>query len=963
MISSLYLQFEAQVKRTPSAICLQDADQQLTYFEALNCIHNLANKLHAKGIKQNAVIGLYSEKTIESVLCFFALSLLGTTVVTLDVAFPVNMINFILKDANVSWIIKNSNMNFNAFTPEIFLSDLLCFEDKFNQTKLNFNPSFGNNQIAWIVYSSGTTGNPKGIAITHTAIIHSIYTRYKFSDYKINDLVLCCIYFYWEVFRPLFRGACAYVLSDEKLLDFKSYCKIIYQAKISETLWTPSFAQMLLQCLSLDELNQLKSLKRVWLNGEVVARQLTELALDKLPEVNFFNLYSISETFDIAAISLRQQQVSKDGFASIGKPLEGVKTWILDNDGEICPTYKSGELYLSCESLAQGYLNREDLNSQSFITIDKLNQNNRIFRTKDVAYKNEQGEIFILGRNDHIVKLRGYNISLLAIEDTIKRVLPVKECIVDLIGKTAVDNTIVCAISPKNETEFKEKFLLNKETGISLKLQNLLADYLPHYAVPTKFFLMEKIQWNQYSAKLNRKLTAATLKEHNKQDKIVNNSPEEKLREIWHNILNIPLECISNESDFFVLGASSLHLMQYVQQVDKIFNIKFNLSSLYQYADFKSHVEWINTQKTECINDFAAILDDISFNIPVTTAKLSCLNLKNAKKVLITGVTGFLGSHWLAHALTVTSCDYYCLVRAKSTQDGMLRLKQVFKRYSLNASLLDGRIKIITGSLDKFHLGINDHNWDFLVNNIDMILHVGAIVNMLYPYQKLKDVNVEGTKTLLLMATTGFLKPFILISSDAVSNSSTNLKNDSINDLTYGYAQSKWAQEQLVQKISDSHQIPYLIFRLGNLGPSLITGAYNQDDANYLFLQFIKNQKIIPEKFAIEFTPVNKMVEFITNESCNKISNNIYPLTSFNIIKYNQVNAYFVNANFKTLDLSSWMSLLELKEPILKVLWNLNLFKANQYSEFLERDCLTLDNQDLQKSLNILTAQRVTEEQ
>lgn len=959
MLKSLYLQFAAQVKDSPDAICFIDDKNQLTYQQALYHVLDIANKLHSKGVKKGDVLGIYSEKNIESILCFLATSYLGATVLTLDVAFPEKMIRFILDDANVNWLITNSEINFTPSIEQMSLPHLVSINPAIKKPALNlFEPDSSNN-IAWIVYSSGTTGNPKGIEISNQAILNSIFSRYDFSDYKKDDVVLCCIYFYWEIFRPLFRGAAAYILTDDKLLDFKEYLKIIQKQQITETLWTPSFAQMLLQCISNDELPLLSSLKQVWLNGEVVCRQLAELTLEKLPTVNFFNLYSISETFDVTAMPIHKQKISKNGFASIGRPLKGVSTWILDNEHNISPLYHTGELYISSLSLAKGYLNREDLNKESFIKIEKIAKNERIFKTKDIAYKNSDGEIFILGRNDHIVKLRGYNISLLAIEDIIKRVLPIKECIVDIIGTNPVEQTIACTISPQNPAEFINKFNLDETTGISSTLQNLLADSLPHYAVPTKFFLLETVQWNKYSAKVNRKASSLANNLQNKTENLAENqnSNEDKLRQIWHKLLHVPSQAIELDSDFFAYGANSLHIMQYIQQISDVFNIQLSLAKIYQFPDFKDHLNWIEDNTVESFDVTNQIQKDLEYNFSTSYKNSRCSNLQDAKNVLITGVTGFLGAHWLAHLLETTNCKYYCLIRATNPQEGLLRIKKVFQRYNLNTTLLEQRIIIKAGALEEKQLGLNEDDWNFLINNIDIILHIAAKVNMLASYQQLRPGTVEGTKTLLKLATTFSLKPFILISSDAVSKNCTSQSLDlnSVNELTYGYAQSKWVQEKLVEKASNCCQLPYLIFRLGNLSPSLKTGAKNSFDANHMLMKFIKNEQVMLDKISIEFTPVDKIVQYLTNKCKQKKLDKIYSLSSFNVVDSNIIKSFFSDINFKIIDFVSWSALLKIKEPILYALWEVDsLFVHHVYSPFTNA-LLTLSSDQLQQSLDLLS--------
>ncbi|WP_133128506.1 non-ribosomal peptide synthetase [Legionella nagasakiensis] len=954
MQTNLYLQFEQQAKQTPNSPCLSNGDVQLTYQGALTKIMVISQHLHANGVQAGQVVALYCEKNIEAILCFLAIARIGATTLTLDTAFPPNMIAFILTDANVRWIISSQSFPFDSKLPLLTLSQLTSSPEQTHPSQADFlakklPPA---TSIAWIVYSSGTTGNPKGIAISHQAILSSIFSRYTFSDYQQNDKVACSIYFFWEVFRPLFRGACAYVVPDALLLNVRQYILFIGQQAITETLWTPSFAQMLFQCLSEDELVQLSSLKRVWLNGEVVCRQLAEDALNKLAHVHFFNLYSISETFDVSAMPLAKQKISQDGFASIGYALPGVKTWVLDNNQQVCSSNQVGELYISSPFLAEGYLNRDDLQQQSFLTLDNLGDGQRLFKTKDTAYQNEAGEIFLLGRNDHIIKLRGYNVSLLAIEDVIKRALPVHQCVVTVEGNNPINQIIVAAIQAQDAIKFIDIYALEVASGLSSKLQTILSDFLPHYAIPTKFFLVDTIQWNRYSAKLDRKniLPVTSGKKNAEPIKAgltmpvthlneIPNSNAALLKQLWHEILLIPVILIHEESDFFAFGANSLQAIQYVQRLNQQFGLNVEPATVYQQSSFAAQLHWLagNTVQQETLAE--TILEDIQVTFKQPAKPCQYHDLSLAQQVLITGTTGFLGAHWLASCLSNTNCTYYCLVRADNKQTGLERLKQAFKQYHLDDSLLNKRVVVLNGSLTQPKLGLPDKDWMFLTEHMDLILHAAATVNLLYPYTTLKASMIDGTKTLLSLATTHRLKPFVLISSDAVFakqqtyDSHNFLSKESIHDLTYGYAQAKWAQEQLVKKAALDCQLPYLVVRLGNLSSSLTSGVGNKNDANCMLMRFIKKLKIIPSQLSLELTPVDKIANYLTKRCLTKITNHVCSLTDFNVVDARNIRSLLAEYSLHMISPAQWLEALQLHDPTLYTLWQLdNLFSAKYYT-------------------------------
>lgn len=969
MQASLYLQFEQQALQTPNAPCLSDGEQTINYKESLHYIDAIAQQLYSKGVRSGSVVALYCEKNINAVPAFLAISRLGAVTLTLDTSFPVNMLEFILEDANVQWVLCQNAFPIDTNLPKVALpkpfDPVLSCEQQRDCPKV----SSGQN-IAWIVYSSGTTGQPKGIELSHQAILSSIFSRYQISPYETNDRVACCIYFFWEIFRPLFRGACAYVLSDKTLLDTDRYRQYIEQNQITETLWTPSFAQILMQCVSEEILKSFSSLKRIWLNGEVVCNKLANDLLTRLPNIQFINLYSISETYDIAAMPLTKNALSDSGFASIGTPLAGVEAWVLDEDKKICPINTPGELYISSPFLARGYLNRHDLNQQSFLELDDVAPGKRLFKTKDTACQTSSGEIVLFGRNDHIVKLRGYNVSLLAIEDVIKRALPIDECIVKVEGDNPVSQKIVAAIKAQDPIAFHQEFDLDVHSGLSKTLQTVLSHHLPSYAIPSQFRLIDTLKLNQYSAKLERKSALDAIQNGFYATTFAGNTNVEKLKTIWQDVLDVPSEQIHEESDFFSLGGNSLQAMQLTHRCNQTFTAQLDLTSVYQYTRFAQQIRLLGGEnlQSDCIQE--QILQDIAVSYPKPPGMVRHPNLKTAQHVLMTGATGFLGAHWLASCLMQTDSSYVCLIRANSQSSAMSRLVSAFEAYHLDTSLLQGRVKALTGSLTETRFGLDPLQWETLSQEIDVILHAAATVNLLYPYHRVKATMVDGTHTLLKLATTHHLKPITMISSDAVYakqaiyNSQDFLGTDSLKDLTSGYAQAKWAKEQLIKKAATDCGLPYLIVRLGNLSPSLATGASNANDANKMLMQAIQKHKAIPESLHMEFTPVDSVAYFLAQRCLQQIDDSIMSITDFNKLDANKLLTLLSDQDFKIVKQDKWLDILQQHEPQLYTLWQTGADFSDKEYRFehesereKQKGFFSLPDSKLQRTLELLRQQ------
>jgi len=230
--------------------------------------------------------------------------------------------------------------------------------------------------LCYVVYSSGTTGKPKGILAPHRSVVYSYVWRYSIITYQPGDRVACSVFFIWEILRPLFRGATTYVIPEDVICDSKALIDYLERFEITETLITPSLLESVLNTTDLEERRALKHrlrhLKAIWMNGEVVTVALRQRFLNVFPETTrFLNTYSISECGEVCCSDLRTEFRADltPKFCSVGKPASFVSVYIVQfgtfkpvADGEI------GELHLGGQGLGRGYLKLPTLTSERFFT-------------------------------------------------------------------------------------------------------------------------------------------------------------------------------------------------------------------------------------------------------------------------------------------------------------------------------------------------------------------------------------------------------------------------------------------------------------------------------------------------------------------------------------------------------------------------------------------------------------------
>lgn len=781
-------------------------------------------------------------------------------------------------------------------------------------------------------------------------MLNSFYKRETFSSYLQDDVVACSIYLYWEVFRPLMHGACALILENQYILDFDIYTQYLTQFCVTETLWTPSFAELLAKTATDNQIKRLSSLKRVWLNGEVVSEHLHQLLLEKLPDIRFFNLYSISETFDVSALELNSSQLLSQQTASIGKPFPNTELLLLKPDYCECSLGEQGELYIGGDSLAGGYLNQAEKEAASFIRLPQYPSSPYWFKTKDVAYQSESGSYYIIGRNDDIVKLRGYNISLLSIESVIKKHIPLRQCYVKLEqAGEGEDQQIVAYLRPENIEQFITDFDYDRDSYNSSILYQILSNSLPHYAIPSCFKIIDNVQFNAYSAKLVRKNRE---KERN-----------DPIKALWQKCLNIPSKSITDDSDFFALGSSSLQAVQLVQYCNDQFKNMISVQTLYQYSrfqDFKAAID--GSKDIKIINPL--IYEDINWQPSCPSSDIRNCNLLTAQTIFMTGVTGYIGIHWLHQILHQTSADIHCLVRCCTEAEGRKRIEKAFEQYAMSGDLWQNRITIIPGDLQHQHFGLSHSQWQSLSTEVDLVIHAAAQVNLMHEYGNLRASTILGTQTVLELATTDHIKPLFLISSDAVFHE-TNIDEresflsiDTVKHLTYGYAQTKWAQEYLVQQLSRQFKIPYLIVRLGNVAPSLCNRRSNPSDANGMVLKAIKMLKRQPKGLQLEFCPIDRLVNVLTDISKNSFDNRIISLNGINTVSSQLLKQLLPEWRIDDIEYKDWQKNLVQLFPELYGLTSIPQLFTRQYESVQNLISMTpyvqklqLDETELRNSL------------
>nr|CAD7396297.1 unnamed protein product [Timema poppensis] len=937
-LECLHQMFSRQAKSTPGSVAVVTHDgKQMTFGELDKASDLLALKLRHLGVKRNTVVGILMERCLEYTIAYIGILKAGGAYMPLEISHPHPLMQSVLEDSAPVAVCTKSQFS-QRLLGLVDPSRVLLMEGDWLEelTRLEVIPEtvqVSLDDMAYTVYSSGTTGKPKGIQCPHRGAVFSYHWRHSAYPYQTGDREACNVFFVWEMLRPLLKGVPLYIVPDDVIYDPPKLTQFLKRHAITRMMFTPSLLQAVLDFRGLDLEDTFKTMRQIWFCGEVVTTILRDRVAKLLSWVQLLNLYSISECHDLACADLSgpkpqgpAQETRK--FCPVGQLLPMVHIVIMDDEMTVKPVGAPGEIYVGGPTLALGYLNLPELTSQRFISRPAhvpSSVGSRLYRTGDWGYMLSGGTLEICGRCDSMVKIRGYSIEIQAVEAALLQLPMVNTGCVLVLGDEGSDKFLVAYIVSEGKTS-------RKEVRAALKKR------LPFYMIPSKFVFLNRIPMVEATGKLDKKaLPKIDMDEENGLDPqdLPSTQTEHIVAAIWCRVLD--LQVIDVQENFFDLGGHSLLAARLLSEMneqlglDLIITDLFSHPTVYSMAGFIDDPQVTNGETVKLDlnaeverHDQGKSLMDISLRAFWRSFQLSHAKFRR-DKVFLTGVTGFVGAFILRELLTSTKATVYCLVRETPGSTPLQRIKDTLCEYGILRTgaqademdkKMEARVVPIKGDIALVNLGMSEDDYMYLSYEVDSIIHAAAMVNLVYPYRALHSANVLGTENVILFALEHKIKPIHHIryrhkrprdSSSQLSSMkegcdmcsffpeesdscdcSTNAvfpcaKEEYYEDddmskypdkLTSGYAQSKWVSEQLVLR-AKARGLPIAIYRCGNVAGSREEPCWNRLDFTLLMLQGCLFTMSAPDiDWQIELTPVDfvsKMIVGLTQDIMHSI--------------------------------------------------------------------------------------------
>jgi amino acid adenylation domain-containing protein len=527
----------------------------LTYQELNKKSHQLAHLLRDKGVKADTIVGIMVERSIEMIIGIMGILKAGGGYLPIDPGYPRDRIRYMLVDSGAKLFLAapqprvkvEAEVEKNGGQPQGLSLEIMNIKVVPSTLISTSRQAAFPTSLAYIIYTSGSTGKPKGVMVEHRSLLNILWVlseRYPFSG-KDNYLLKTSVMFdvsVTELFGWLMGGGGGGLTVLEKggEKDPQMILDTIERSRITHINFVPSMFSALVPILNAHNIKQLSSLKYIFLAGEALGPGLVTAFTSLVTHVVLENLYGPTEAAIYASGYSLQQWNGSDNIP-IGKPLPNIKLDILDRYGHMQPIGIPGELWIGGVGLARGYLNRPELTAERFCLLLSLSP---LYKTGDLAKWQSDGNIEFLARLDHQVKIRGNRIEMGEIENRLLKNEKIKEA-------------LVVAKDEENGVRYLCAYIVsNKEFEVS-ELREYLSLELPDYMIPSYFVRLEKIPLT-----IHGKIDRRSLPEPGFRGSGIYVGPEdeveEKLAELWSEVLGMEKGLIGINSNFFELGGHSL---------------------------------------------------------------------------------------------------------------------------------------------------------------------------------------------------------------------------------------------------------------------------------------------------------------------------------------------------------------------------------------------------------------------
>jgi len=481
-----------------------------------------------------------------------------------------------LRDAGVGWVVSCFGVSKELPNEGINFVDI-DIERELIRGESASNPALAlaNDQRAYVLYTSGSSGSPKGVEGTHRGAINRFACMWQAYSFQAGEV--CCqktnlgfVDSVWEIFGPLLAGVPNVIIPQEVVQDPEELLRTLAHEEVTRIVLVPSLLRTLLD--HTPNLAQRIPRMKLWSSsGEVLPVELAKRFLAAFPEATLLNIYGSSEVAADVTCHLVREVDQTAGSVAIGKPISNTQVYLVDEYSNPVPIGVRGEILVGGDGLALGYCNRPELTQERFV-LNRLapTQSARLYKTGDMGRFRANGDIDYLGRVDGQVKLRGMRIELGEIETILVSHDEIREAVVTLHGERGQQMLAVYLVPSDGKCP------------TAGELWRFLRCKVPEHMVPASYWRLDKLPLLP-SGKIDRKALAPGVGvplRGGEELVLPRNEAESKLAEIWRELLAV--DRVGIDQNFFELGGHSLLVLQMIARIGRIFEVELPVRSVFE---------------------------------------------------------------------------------------------------------------------------------------------------------------------------------------------------------------------------------------------------------------------------------------------------------------------------------------------------------------------------------------------
>ncbi|WP_145504080.1 non-ribosomal peptide synthetase [Streptomyces sp. CFMR 7] len=835
--------------RRGGATAVEEGERTISYADLFGTARRTARQLAGHGVTRGDLVAVALPRGIDAVTTLIGILAAGAVYCPLDPTAPVDRTAALLSSAAPVLVVTEQRYAHLFPAREILL--LEAPEDAESHEFQLSTP--GPDDLAYVLHTSGSTGQPKGVEVGHGALAHFVAGAGLRYGPRRTDRVLQFAPLHFdtsveEIFLTLCSGATLVIREPDMTDSVPHFLSACERLTVTVLDLPTAYWHELAYALSTGAGTLPSAVHTVIIGGETALPERTARWRKAVgTDVRLVNTYGPTEGTVVAtAADLNDAALAPDD-VPVGHPLPGSRVALIE-----------GELYLLGPALAHGYRDRPEESAERFVRLEHLPGSPRAYRTGDLVELGEDGLLRYLGRADDEFKISGHRVQPAEVESA-------------LLSHPGISDAAVVGQVLADGTRRLTAHLVSADAAPSLSaVRDHLRARLPAPVIPTSLSFLSRLP-RTASGKTDRRALLSRLPTQRRGPGV--SAPEDRtlteaVTGVWRQVL--ASGDLTEHDDVFDRGAQSLQAIQAANRLATELGREVKVAWLFQHATPAALAAFLAAAPgsgsvhgtTRSVRPPTLAADTIlSPDIQPGTGTAAW----PPRRILLTGATGFVGTHLLAELLRRTDAEVICAVRAHSPQAALERLRSALDTAGLTLPPDQyHRVTALPADLARPLLGLDGERWKGLGSTVDAILHNGAAVSVVRDYTALRPANTDSTHGLLRLAAprripVHYVSTLSVGPPRALSPEFRETFLPAHDGLRYGYQQTKWASERLLEQAAE-RGLPVTVHRLGRVVGPLGTGKVNRQDFLWTVLRAGIPAGLVPDLFTEEsWTPADRV--------------------------------------------------------------------------------------------------------